>query len=470
MIHSEKIKQHFDSLASRRRSFRKRGAYYHKELEGYLNFLIEKTGSVLEIGCGTGETLANINSTQKKGIDISTEMIEKANEQFKNIEFEAKGSDELTSDDDNFDYILLLNTIGYFDDIQSSLENLQKISTERTRLIIVYFNYLWKPLLLLAEKLGLRMPGAERHWLPVSDIENLLKLAGFELIKYERRMLLPFYIPLVSAFCNKILSNLPIFRSLTLNTILVARSVKKKPEPQPGVSVIIPCRNERGNVENAVNRTPDMGSHTELIFVEGNSHDNTYEECLRIQEAYPEKDIKVFRQPGKGKADAVYLGFDEASEDILMILDGDLTVPPEDLPKFYNAISSGQGEFINGSRLVYDMEKEAMRPLNLLGNKFFSVAFSYLLSQRLRDTLCGTKVIRKEDYKLLKANRSYFGDFDPFGDFDLLFGASKLNLKIQEIPIRYRSREYGETQISRFKHGILLLRMVAFATRKLKFI
>ena len=191
---------------------------------------------------------------------------------------------------------------------------------------------------------------------------------------------------------------------------------------------------------------------------------------LRVKDKYPHHDIKVAVQSASGKANAVREGFDMATGEILMILDADLTTPPEDLPKFYDAIRYNKGEFINGSRLVYPMEKEAMQLLNYLGNKFFSSFFTFLMSQYVKDTLCGTKVLRKSDYEKIKANRSYFGDFDPFGDFDLLFGASKLNLKITEIPVRYRQREYGSTQISKFKHGLLLIRMSFFAARKIRFI
>jgi glycosyltransferase involved in cell wall biosynthesis len=175
-------------------------------------------------------------------------------------------------------------------------------------------------------------------------------------------------------------------------------------------------------------------------------------------------------QSGRGKGDAVRKGFAIAQGDILMILDADLTVPPEDLPKFFNAITSNKGEFINGSRLVYPMEDEAMMTLNIIGNTFFSWMFTWLLGQRFKDTLCGTKAISNKNYQKLIANRKYFGDFDPFGDFDLIFGAAKLNLKIIEIPIRYQARQYGQTNISRFRHGWLLIKMVLFAMRKIKFI
>ena len=213
-----------------------------------------------------------------------------------------------------------------------------------------------------------------------------------------------------------------------------------------------------------------MGSHTELIFVEGHSQDDTIEQCRRVAAVTPDKDIKIFTQNGRGKGDAVRLGFSKASGDILIILDADLSVAPEDLPQFYDALVTGKGEFINGSRLVYAKDPQAMRFLNLLGNKFFALLLSRLLGQPIKDTLCGTKVLYRNDYGRIAGSRAYFGDFDPFGDFDLLFGAAKLNLKIVEAPIRYRQRTYGTTNISRFSHGWLLLRMSAYAARKLLFI
>ena len=161
-------------------------------------------------------------------------------------------------------------------------------------------------------------------------------------------------------------------------------------------------------------------------------------------------------------------GFAAARGDVLIILDADLTVAPEDIGKFFAIFASGRGEFVNGTRLVYPMAQGAMRFLNYLANRTFAVLFSWILSQRFTDTLCGTKAISRYDYNRLEAGRSYFGEFDPFGDFDLIFGAAKLNLKIVEIPIRYADRIYGSTQISRFRDGWLLLKMVWLAFRKIK--
>jgi glycosyltransferase involved in cell wall biosynthesis len=267
---------------------------------------------------------------------------------------------------------------------------------------------------------------------------------------------------------NRFVGTLPLIRRLSLRNYLVARPLRNAALNDPSVTVLVPCRNEQGNIENAVKRLPRFCRDIEILYVEGHSSDGTLEEIHRVIALYPDLDIKVLVQDGKGKGDAVRKGFANARGDILMILDADLTVPPEDLAKFYDAIAKGKGEFINGSRLVYPMQDQAMRFLNFLANRTFSWLFTWLLNQRYTDTLCGTKVLSRKNYEILYANRSYFGDFDPFGDFDLIFGATKLNLKVVEIPIRYAAREYGETQISRFRHGWLLLKMVVFAYRKLK--
>lgn len=458
MTKTERIK-YFDSVSAEREMWRGKGAYYHKQLEKYLRYLIPPNSSVIEIGCGTGDLLAALNPKRGLGIDISPKMIEVAREKFPHLEFETGDFEDLQIEE-KFDYVVSVETIGHVDDIQLAFKELHKVCKPETRVIIVYYNYLWEPVLKFAEAVGLRMKQPLQHWLPIEDIASLLFLNDFEVIKKGYRFLLPVYIPFLSTFLNRFLANMPFFWKLSLNEILIARPMNIRKTPKDVTcSVIIPCRNEKGNIEQAVLRTPDMGKSTEIIFVEGHSQDRTLEECERIKDKYPQRDITVLVQDGKGKYNAVRKGFLHAQNDVLMILDADLTVPPEDLPKFFDAIASGKGEFINGTRLVYQMEEQAMRSLNLLGNKFISRAFTYILEQRIRDTLCGTKVLWAEDYLKIAAGREYFGDFDPFGDFDLLFGASKLNLKIVEIPIKYRERTYGSTQISRFRHGLLLFKM-----------
>ncbi|MGP8215082.1 MAG: glycosyltransferase [Bacteroidia bacterium] len=468
---------YFEKQAQTRVRSRKRHSYYWNDITYFCNYFAHEELSVLEIGCGTGELLNKIKGRRKVGIDFSPAMIEIAKKQFPaGVEFHCMAAENITLSE-KFDLIILSNLIGHLEDVQKVLELLHKLCHERTKVIVTYHNYLWEPLLKLAEALRLKTPTHNLNWLSMNDLNNLLYISGFDVYRSTRRMLMPFNIPLIAPLFNRYIAKLPFFRHFCINQFAFAKILPDNnigaihESLLPSVSVVIPARNESGNIENAIKRLPKLGSHTEIIFIEGNSTDDTWDVIQKVQQKYSgEHDIKTGRQKGKGKGDAVRVGFDMATCDILMILDADLTVPPEDLVKFYNAIASGKGDFINGSRLVYPMDKQAMRFLNLLGNKFFSLAFTWLLDRPFKDTLCGTKVIFRDDYNRLKRNRAFFGEFDPFGDYDLLFGAHKLNLKMVEVPIRYKERTYGTTNISRFKHGFLLLRMCAFAARKIKFI
>ncbi|MCE1164880.1 MAG: glycosyltransferase family 2 protein, partial [Bacteroidetes bacterium] len=378
---------------------------------------------------------------------------------------------ELIAADRKFDFIIVSDLIGTLHDIQDVFEKLNAVSREGTKIIVTYYNYFWNPLLKLAEMLGLKLKEGNRNWLYIEEIKNLLYLSDYNVIKSGSLLLFPKKIPLISEFVNRYLAKLPVLKRLCLAGWVIGNYRQEKNEEKNySISVLVPCRNEEGNVDKIIKRIPDIGKHTEIIFVEGNSTDNTYGRIEQLIKEYPEKDIKLFRQPGKGKGDAVRAGFEKATGDIFVILDADMTVAPEDLVKFYDALANGKGEFINGTRSVYQMHEKAMRLLNKLGNIFFSKVFSWLLGQRITDTLCGTKALFKKDYERIAAGRNYFGDFDPFGDFDLLFGASKLNLKIIEIPIRYGERTYGNTNIHRFRDGFMLLRMCLFAMRKIKFV
>lgn len=467
-MNREEIKDFFNRTASSRRKWKKRNRFYHRSLEKYFSFIIPERSRVIEIGCGLGDLLHAVKPGYGVGIDYAPEIIEKAKTKYPELQFHLDDAEELGIDE-KFDYIILSDLVGCLWDVQKALQNLRKLCHPQTRLVISNYNYLWESVMKLGEFLGIKLAQPRQNWLSTADINTLLYLEGFQPISVQKKLLFPKFFPVVSFLLNRFFANLPLVNHLDLVNIIVARPLFAK-ENEFSVSIIMPVRNEHGNIENAIKRTPVFGLSQEFIFVEGHSADNSYEEALRVKNVYPEKNISVIRQSGKGKANAVREGFASATGDILMILDGDLTVSPEELPKFYHALKQGKGEFINGCRLVYPMKKEAMRFLNLAANKFFGWLFTYLLGQHLKDTLCGTKVLFARDYHIIDRNRSYFGDFDPFGDFDLLFGASKLNLKITEIIIRYREREYGSTQISRFKHGWLLIKMSLFAARKIKFI
>ena len=465
------IYENVERHAAARQQWRRKAAFFHAEDVAYLRFLIPRGSRILDLGCGAGEILAALQPTYGVGIDFSPSLIEQARRAHPNLEFHAGDVEDpstFAALQGPFDFILIVDTLGSLEDCQALLENLHPLCRRETRLVVVYYSHLWHPVLKLSEWLRLRMPQPPLNVMSPADLSALAQLGGFDAVKAEIRLLSPIRLFGIGRLFNRFLAPLPLLRQFALRHYLIARSCHHMTEALRSATVVIPARNERGNIEPAVQRLPSFCEEMEIIFVEGHSSDGTLEEMHRVKAAYPNRDIKVMVQPGKGKADAVFAAFDAASGDVLMILDGDLTVPPEQLPKFWNAVRTGKGEFVNGSRLVYPMEDEAMRFLNLIANKTFSYLFSWLLNQRYTDTLCGTKVLRRSDYVRLKAGRGYFGDFDPFGDFDLIFGASKLNLKVVEVPIRYANRSYGETQISRFSHGFELLKMVVFAFFKIK--
>lgn len=460
---------YFNRLADDRISYRQRHKYYWNYLTEYCDFFIHESNSVLEVGCGTGELIAQVKGIRKTGVDFSEAMIQKAREQYPDIGFHCMDAQQLELFE-TFDVIILSNLVGWLNDVQVCFQQIRKHCHPSTRIIITYYNFLWEPVIKFSEFIGIKKKSPEQNWLSQKDILNLLYLTDMEAYRRQRNMLLPVNIPLVSWFFNKYLAPLPLLNSLCLNQHIFARPAAMAQEKKFTVSVVIPARNESGNIENAVKRLPEFGAGVEIIFVEGNSTDDTWEKIREVQQKYLGlRNIVIARQDGKGKADAVRKGFSLATGDILMILDADLTVPPEKLPMFYEAMASRKGEFINGSRLVYPLAKNSMRFLNMLGNKFFSHAFTWLLEQPIKDTLCGTKVIFRDDYERLVSNRKFFGNFDPFGDFDLLFGAYKLNLKIIDLPVRYQERTYGDTNISRFRHGFILLRMWFYAAGKIKF-
>ena len=461
----------FDSIAEVRVQTLNRHSYYTTNLKKLLVSLIIPGSRVLEIGCGLGDVLADVAPRNSVGLDISPRMIEQARQRYPEMDFRVANVEVDPLPTGPFDAIVVSDTIGLLEDIQVALERLRPLLATNGRLIVTYYSFLWEPILRLAEALRLKTKWPNQNWLSMSDLESLLHLSGYEVFRRGTGMLLPAEVPGLSFVANQVGAKIPMARELALVDYFIARSLPDTvPEMLPTVSIICPCRNEKGNIREAVARTPLMGPHTELIFVDGNSSDGTVEEIEAVMQSYdgPLELRLVHQGDGKGKGDAVRKGFDAARYDVLMILDSDLTVPPEDLPKFYRALLTNKGEFINGVRLIYPMEGEAMRFLNLLGNKFFSATLSWVLEQPIKDSLCGTKVLRRSDYRKIADNRSFFGEFDPFGDFDLLFGAARLNMRILDLPVRYRARTYGETKISRFSHGWLLLKMTAFGFKKLR--
>jgi len=468
-----RIRTFFDGIAQQREDWIERNLGYHEQIERQYRSLIPAGSTVLDVGCGTGRLVNSLQPSVGVGLDLSSTMVEVATRKYGSgqVEFINTAVETFEYEGEGFDYIIFSDVLSYFYDIKGVFEAVRRYCHPRTRIICNFYSRLWQPIIQVAEELNLKARHPVLNWVTKGDVAGFLRMSGYEVIRSFARILCPKTVPLLSGVLNKYLSAVKPFEYLSLANFVVARP-KMTPfarEREPSVSVVVPCRNEAGNIRAIVERTPEMGGDTELIFVEGGSTDSTFDACLEVQREFVEKDIVVSRQEGVGKGDAVRLGFSLARGDVLMILDADMTVPPEDLVHFYNALVEGKAEFVNGSRLVYSMEPEAMRFLNLCANKFFGYAFTFLLGQRVKDTLCGTKVLTKTDYERVISFREYFGEIDPFGDFDLLFGAAKLNLDIQDLPIRYRDRVYGETNISRFRHGVMLLEMCNVALKKLRF-
>ena len=471
--------QHWDQVALRLNHWQGIGVTYQRQLSHLYQFHVPPGQRVMEIGCGTGELLAGLKPAFGVGVDFSAQMLKRANHLYPDLHFVQADAHALPIGA-TFDAIILSDLVNDVWDVQCLFENLHSLCHQRTRLILNTYSLVWEPLLKLAQGMGLSKPNLIQNWLTVDDIMNLLSLSGFEVIHHQQEILLPLPIPLLATLANRFLVKLWPFSLLAVTNLIISRPIPRflrqtrsqlaMQSGAPTVSVIVPARNEAGNINSILERMPEMGSMTEIIFIEGHSRDNTFQTIEQAIPRFLNQHCSLYRQDGKGKGDAVRLGFQQAKGDILMILDADLTVLPEDLPRFYEVLVSGKGDFVNGVRLVYPVEDQSMRFLNLAANKFFSLAFTWLLGHPVKDTLCGTKALWKRDYQLIAANRAYFGDFDPFGDFDLLFGATKLNLKIIDMPIRYRSRTYGSTNIDRWRHGWLLLKMVTFAARRIKFV
>ena len=475
----------FDETAKQRDVWKAKNIYYHSTLERLCVALVPSGASVLEIGCSTGDLLAAVRPGRGVGLDISSKTIEVARRKYPQYEF-LVGDAETLPLNGAFDYILVSDLLGYLEDVWAALQALRHVTKPSSRVVITFYNPLWRPVLAWGEKLRLKTPYGTENWLTPADVEELLTLADFEVEMQGSILLLPRQVPPLTRWVNQSLARQGWARQLCLVHYIVAR-----PVAQPSTiedltcSVIIPCRNEADNVRGAVERMPEMGQHTEIIFVDGASTDGTVQaiESL-IDEFAGRRDIKLIHQVppadtsssatpegemlALGKGDAVRKGFAIAQGDVLMILDADLTVPPEDLPKFFLPLVQGKADFVNGTRLIYPMEDEAMKTVNHFGNVLFGLIFSWLLNQRISDTLCGTKALRKEDYEQIAANRAYFGDFDPFGDFDLLFGAARLGLRIVEVPVRYRRRVAGLSKVRVLKHGWLLVRMGFIGFRKFK--
>jgi Glycosyl transferase family 2/Methyltransferase domain len=452
-------RRHQESVAPQRSKWIHANKYFYGRIQRLLRFIVEPGKRVLELRCETGDALACTRAAYGVGVEISDAMVACAQAEHPDLHFLKCDPEDLELNE-TFDYILfdhIFDTV----DILRAFERVRAHSHASTELIVINYNHFWQPILELATKLRLRSRFVEPNWVSENDVRGFLRLAGFRPVRKHRLLLFPKYVPLLSSFINDFLARLPGLRRLCLMQVMVARPIVPPAyEADVSVSVVVPCRNEVGNIQAAVERTPEMGRHTEILFCDDKSTDGTADEVRRMQQLHPEKDIRLIDGPGICKAENVWTGFRAARGDVLMILDADLTVMPEEMPFFFRALVQGHGRFINGSRLVYPMQQLAMKFANILGNKFFSLLFSFLLDQRIKDTLCGTKVLWRKDWLRLEPYLGSWGMQDLWGDYELLFGASKLHLDIVEVPVHYQERIHGVTKMTKvFSNGWRMLRI-----------
>ena len=455
------------AITARRDEWIRRNRYFYIRLKRVLQFIVEPGKRVLEVRCQTGHLLAAVKPAYGVGVEISEAMVECARRLHPGLHFVTSDPEDLELNE-TFDYVLFSHIFDTVD-ILRAFERIRRHCTPETRIVVINFNHLWEPILEFASKTGLRAKFVEPNWVSENDIRGFLKLAGFRPVRKHRLLLFPKWIPLFSAAMNGVLARLPGLRRLCMMQVMVARPISEGPrEEDVSVSVVVPCRNEAGNIQHAVERIPAMGKHTEILFCDDQSTDGTAREIERMQASRPDKRIRLIQGPGRGKAENVWTGFRAARGDVLMILDADLTVMPEELPMFFRALVSSRGDFINGTRLVYPVQERAMKFANMIGNKLFGLLFSFLLDQRIKDTLCGTKVLWRKDWLRMETNLGTWGITDLWGDYELLFGASKLNLEIVEVPVHYQERTHGVTKMTRvLSNGLRMLGICWHAWRRL---
>jgi len=459
----EARRRHQDAVAPQRSKWIRSNTYFYDRLKRLLRFIIPPQKRVLEVRCQTGQFLASVDPSYGIGVEISDAMLDCARQEHPQFHYVKSDPEDLDLGE-SFDFIIfdhIFDTV----DILRAFEQIRRHCSADTQLIVVNFNHLWEPVLKLATRLGLRSKFVEPNWITENDIRGLLRLAGFRPVRKHRLLLFPKGIPLFSGFVNDFLARLPGIRRLCMMQVMVARPIcPGAHEEEVTVSIIVPCRNEAGNIQPGAERIPFMGKHTEIIFCDDKSTDATADEVRRMQRLYPEKDIRLVQGPGICKAENVWTGFRAARGDVLMILDADLTVMPEELPMFFRGLVQGHGGFVNGSRLVYPMQDDAMKIANMIGNKFFGLLFSFLLDQRIKDTLCGTKVLWRNDWQRMQPYLGTWGIRDLWGDYELLFGASKLHLEIVEVPVHYQQRLHGTTKMTRvLANGWRMLRICWYA-------
>lgn len=434
-----------------------RHRYYYTQIQRLLKFLIPPGKSILYFGCYREDVIYSLDASSS--VVINEEVDERISKN-KSVEF-VHCKYHLYNPQQEYDYIILDTVIGKTENINLLLRNISSACSSHTRIIIHQENYLWRPLLNFAASFGLKKQEKTQNWLSIKDVETYLETAGFESTRVYKKNIFPLKAGFLGPILNHFFSTIPVLDFLKLDQFIVGRFNKPftQLKSSSSLSICLTVKDEEHNIEPIVSSLPVLCENQEILFVEGNSTDNTAKEIERMKMLFPHKNIRLIKQPGKGQGDAIHTGFKEAKGEIIILYEGDGTSEPYDIQYFYEAIEAGRFEFIEGSRFVYPLSHKCMPLANKIGNVVFAKWFSFFLNQRTTDVLSGIKAIRKKDYEKIYNTWGFLGIPDPFGDFELLFGSARYGLKIGEIPIRYKPRVFGESKTSVFKHGWYLLKM-----------
>ncbi len=440
--------------------WREKNWYFHNSLRQMFKSFIPEGADILQIGYGLGDILSSLYPNKAVSLDTDENIMLSAKRRYPQIKF-ISGKPENLNVKGKFDYVIIPNSVDHLEDIQTVLEKLKLNVTSKSKIMLTALNPKWIQILSVLEKLNLKRAEGEKNWLRLEDLKNITRISGYEIEESGFRVMLPLHIPLVTRWINATIPNTPLFKRFCLEQFIVARKVESPATKKLSCSVVVPCFNEEENIKNCVSRVPKMGKWTEIVVVDDGSTDKTIKVVKQLMKTY--KNLKlVSYKPNRGKGWAVKQGMDAARGDVVMILDADMAVPPEELPRFFSIFERNYGNFVNGTRLIYPMEDQAMRQLNLIGNLVFSWIFSWLLGVRITDTLCGTKALYKSDYKNVKMSGK------SWGDFDLLFGAAENDLDIIEVPVHYKKRVAGKSKMKAFKHGMVLAKMCGIGFWRLK--
>ena len=452
----------FKSNFEKRIQFLNKKNFLFNEISNFINNCIDNSKNIFIFCAG--------NSVLGKNIDSKKIFIKEIDEKYEikyktNIHYINENTKDVISECDT----ILISDIEHQSNPTSSLLSLSKIIRDDTKIIIISRNLVWMIFIKLLKSLFSFSP-KKNNFLPYSYLDNLFSICNLEVIRNEKIITLPIYIPFFTNLINRIF-RLPLLNIFCLSNITI---LKKKDQNFSNnkdlrVSFIIPCKNEENNIKTFENEIKNSNQSNEYLFGDDNSMDKTIDEIDKLSKKLNNNKILKYNGPGVCKSENVYKGIELSSGDIIVVYDADLTVDFKDVEFSIDILKNTNADFINCTRMIYPQKDGAMKFSNFIGNSIFANLFSLLFRKKITDTLCGTKIFFKKDWVKIKKNITGLGVKDLWGDFDLLIGAYKNNLKITEVPVTYHERKEDNTKMtSVFLNGIRMLSIVLVAFYKLR--